>query len=150
MTEDRCLAEEKASYLTPFLPLSTNLPPKSGLRPDRDLDGQPAQPNSQLAYGSRVHLNHQYAPINHKGFAVSRTGNRANLTRSCLGRVRVRESRTLALRAWSRARYQTCYARRCAGPGRTAPGQPRLPGPLEPIRDEGHYTVAGQRITIGS
>src|SRR5579862_7637858 len=74
MTEDRCLAEEKASYLTPFLPLSTNLPRKSGLRPDRHLDGQPAQPNSQLAYGSRVHLNHHYAPINHKGFSVSRTG----------------------------------------------------------------------------
>jgi hypothetical protein len=27
ITEDRCLTEEKALYLTPFLPLSTDLPP---------------------------------------------------------------------------------------------------------------------------
>ena len=52
VTEDRCLAEEKASYLTPFLPLSTNLPRKSGLQPDSRLDGPPVV--AQFAVGIRL------------------------------------------------------------------------------------------------
>jgi hypothetical protein len=39
-----CLTEEKWSYLAPFLPSSTNLPPKSRLQQIRRIDGQPAAP----------------------------------------------------------------------------------------------------------
>jgi hypothetical protein len=42
ITEDRCLTEERAPYLTPFLPSGTDPPRKSELQPDCRLDGQPA------------------------------------------------------------------------------------------------------------